>query len=96
MYTCNRVFINQNRDREQGKASLYSQDPSPGGMSLKERSLCRSKSNNGDGPGHGHDCKNGGGGETTVLNTFDVISELFGRHAGAVLKGLCVDVGLGG
>lgn len=95
MYTCKRVFINQNRDREQGNASLYCQDPSPGGMSLKERSLCRSNSTNGNGPGHGHDCKNGGG-EITVLNTFDVISELFGCHAGAVLKGLCVDVGLGG
>lgn len=91
-YTCNRVFINQNRDREQGKASLYCQDPSPGEIVLKERSLCRSKPANGN--GHGC-CENGDSGDT-ALDTFDVISVLYGYHAATVLKGLCVDVGLEG
>ena len=99
-YTCNRVFIDQNRDREQGKADLYYQDPSPKGMILKdkevvtvkEKSMCRSKFAN----GHGY-CENGHGhGHGTILDTFDVISVLFGSHAAIVLKRLFADEGLGG
>lgn len=101
-YTCNRVFIDQNRDREQGKADLYYQDPSPKGMILKdkevvtvkEKSMCRSKFANGHGyceNGHGH-----GHGHGTILDTFDVISVLFGSHAAIVLKRLFADEGLGG
>lgn len=101
-YTCNRVFINQNRDREHGKGALYYQDPSPGEMvlkdkgvvSVKERSLCRSKPANGH--GHVHGCYENGDGDYTILDTFDVISVLYGYHAATVLKGLCVDVGLEG
>lgn len=99
-YTCNRIFIDQNWNREQGKANLYCRDPSPGGMILKdkevvtvkEKSMCRSKFAN----GHGY-CENGHvHGDGTILDTFDVISALFGSHAAIVLKGLFADEGLGG